>query len=84
MIKKIFLVLILIIGVNNIAFSEKLKCEELKKLSMEFMKCKANSLKDKSISAGKNFVDDTKEYQKKTWSEDKKKLIKVKEKVLDK
>ena len=84
MIKKIFLFLILVIGLNNIAFSDKLKCEKLKKFSMEYMKCKANSLKDKSISAGKNFVDDTKEYQKKTWSEDKKKLIKVKEKVLDK
>ena len=84
MIKKIFLVLILVISLNNIVSSEELKCEELKKISMEYMKCKANSLKNKSISAGKNFVDDTKEFQKKTWSEDKKKLIKVKEKVLDK
>ena len=48
------------------------------------MKCKAKSLKNKSISAGKNFAGDTKEFQKKTWSEDKKKWIKVKEKVLDK
>ena len=84
MIKKVFLILILVLGFNSIAFSKELKCEELKKFSMEYMKCKANSLKKKSISAGKNFVDDTKEYQKKTWSEDKKKLIKVKEKVLDK
>jgi len=84
MIKKIFLVLILIIALNNIAASEELKCEELKKFSMKYMKCKANLLKNKSISAGKNFVDDTKEFQKKTWSEDKKKWIKVKEKVLDK
>ena len=84
MIKKIFLVLILVIGFNNLASSEELKCEELKKFSMEYMKCKANQLKNKSISTGKNFVDDTKEFQKKTWSEDKKKWIKVKEKVLDK
>ena len=48
------------------------------------MKCKTNSLKNKSISIGKNFAGDTKEFQKKIWSEEKKKWIKVKEKVLDK
>jgi len=85
MIKKIFLVLVLVIGFNNnIAFSVELKCEKFKKFSIEYMKCKTNSLKNKSISAGKNFLGDTKEFQKKTWSEEKKKWIKVKEKVLDK
>ena len=84
MIKKIFLVLILVIGFNNIVSSKEIECDEFKKFSMEYIKCKANSLKNKSISAGKNFAGDTKEFQKKTWSEDKKKWIKVKEKVLDK
>ena len=84
MIKKIFLVLVLVIGFNNIVYSEERKCDEFRKFSMDYMKCKANSLKNKSISAGKNFAGDTKEFQKKTWSEDKKKLIKIKEKVLDK
>ena len=84
MIKKIFLVLVLVIGFNNIVYSEERKCDEFRKFSMDYMKCKANSLKNKSISAGKNFAGDTKEFQKKTWSEDKKKLIEVKEKVLDK
>ena len=84
MIKKIFLVLVLVIGFNNIVYSEERKCDEFKKFSMDYMKCKANSLTNKSISAGKNFAGDTKEFQKKTWSEDKKKLIKIKEKVLDK
>ena len=84
MIKKKFLVLVLVIGFNNIVYSEERKCDEFKKFSMDYMKCKANSLKNKSISAGKNFAGDTKEFQKKTWSEDKKKWIKVKEKVLDK
>ena len=84
MIKKIFLILVWVIGFNNIVYSEEKKCDEFKKFSMDYMKCKANSLKNKSISAGKNFAGDTKEFQKKTWSEDKKKLIKIKEKVLDK
>tara|TARA_B100001250_G_C19646824_1_gene720754 strand:- start:693 stop:947 length:255 start_codon:yes stop_codon:yes gene_type:complete len=82
MIKKIFLVLTLMIGFNNIATSKELKCDQFKKFSMEYMKCKGNSLKNKSISVGKNFVENTKEFQKKTWSEEKKKWIKVKEKVL--
>ena len=84
MIKKSFLVLVLVVGLNNIVSSEEVRCDEFKKFSMEYMKCKANSLKNRSISAGKNFAGDTKEFQKKTWSEDKKKWIKVKEKVLDK
>ena len=84
MINKIFLILTLLIGFNNIAFSEELKCDVFKKFSIDYMKCKANSLKNKSISAGKKFVGDTKEFQKKTWSEEKKKWIVVKEKVLDK
>ena len=65
-------------------FSEEKRCEELKKLSIEYMKCKGNLLKNKSISAGKDFVEDTKEFKKKTWSEEKKKWIEIKEKVLDK
>ena len=60
MIKKIFLVLVLVIGFNNIVYSEERKCDEFRKFSMDYMKCKANSLKNKSISAGKNFAGDTK------------------------
>ena len=80
MIKKTFLVLVLVIGFNNIVYSEERKCDEFKKFSMDYMKCKANSLKNKSISAGKNFAGDTKEFQKKTWSEDKKNGLKLKRK----
>ena len=84
MINKIFLVLILVIGFNNIVLPEEIECDEFKKFTVEYMKCKTNSLKNKSISIGKNFAGDTKEFQKKIWSEEKKKWIKVKEKVLDK
>ena len=84
MIKKIFLILFLVIGFNSIVSTEEIGCDEFKKFSMEYMKCKANSLKNKSIEMGKNFAGDTKEFQKKTWSEEKKKWIEVKEKVLDK
>ena len=45
------------------------------------MKCKANSMKNKTISAGKNLIEDTKDYQKKEWSDEKKKLNKVKDKI---
>ena len=42
------------------------------------------NLKEKTISTSKNIVKDTKNYQSKEWSEEKKKLNKVKEKVLGK
>ena len=35
------------------------------------MKCKANLIKDNAVSKGKDFVNDTKSYQKKEWSKEK-------------
>ena len=35
------------------------------------MKCKANLIKNKAVSKSKNFVDDTKSFQKKEWSKEK-------------
>ena len=49
---------------------------------MEHITCKANIVKNKTIYAGKNFVEDTKNYQKKEWSEEKGKVDQVKQKVL--
>ena len=44
-----------------------------------------NSIEIASLSiAGQNFVEDTKEYQKKEWSKEKGKIDKLKEKVLEK
>ena len=48
------------------------------------MKCKANIIKNKTISGGKNFIDDTKNFQKKEWSDEKSKLNNLKEKVTEK
>ena len=48
------------------------------------MTCKANSIKNKTLSAGKNFVNDTKNFQEKEWSEEKNKLNDLKEKILEK
>ena len=47
------------------------------------MKCKANLIKDKTVTSGQNFVEETKDYQKKEWSETKKKANKIKQKVLN-
>ena len=48
------------------------------------MSCKANLVKNKTVSVGKNFVEDTKSYQKKEWSKEKEKLKNLKEKILEK
>ena len=63
------------------SFANSNNCEEFKKFSIEYFKCKGNIIKDKTISAGENIIKDTKEYQNKEWSEQKKKLDKVKDKI---
>ena len=73
MIYKIFLIIFIIFGISKFVQSNELTCDEFKKFSANYMKCKANLLKDKTITAGKDFVEDTKKYQKKEWSEEKKK-----------
>ena len=58
--------------------------KQIKKFSVNYMKCKANLIKNKTVSAGKNFIDDTKNYQNKEWSNEKTKLNNLKEKVTEK
>ena len=70
----IFLFLIFIKPVN----SNEVNCNEFKKFSVDFMKCKASLLKKKTVYASKNLIEDTKNYQKKEWYEEKKKLTKLK------
>tara|TARA_B100001057_G_scaffold357811_1_gene359877 strand:+ start:84 stop:338 length:255 start_codon:yes stop_codon:yes gene_type:complete len=82
MIIKIFLTIILIFLTKNIAYSNEVDCKNFSKFSVEYVNCKATSLKKKSISAGKKFISDTKDYQKKEWSDEKKKIDKIKKKVL--
>ena len=69
---------------NTYSFSNEVNCDEFKKFSISYMSCKANLIKNKTVSVGQNFVEDTKSYQKKEWSKEKKKLKNLKEKILEK
>ena len=79
--KLIFLVFFISLNLNSKAFGNNNDCKELKKFSVDYFKCKGKLVKDKTISAGQNIIEDTKEYQNKEWSEQKEKLDKVKEKI---
>ena len=81
---KILIIIFIILNFYSYSFSNEVNCNEFKKFSVNYMKCKANLIKNKTISVGKNFVEDTKEYQKKEWSKEKDKLNDIKEKVLEK
>jgi len=87
---KLVLAALIFFNFNTIVLSNELNCKEMKKFSAEYFKCKGNLLKNKTISAGQNIIKDTKNYQKKEWSEEKikiknakDKIIKTKEKVLN-
>ena len=64
---------------NSIAVNKQ--CDEFKKLSVDYLKCKGNLIKEKTISKGQNVIQDTKDYQNKEWSKDKKKINKAKDKI---
>ena len=83
--KKItFIIITLLFYLNSYSFSDELNCNEFKKFSVSYMKCKANLIRNKTVSAGKNFIDDTKNYQNKEWSDEKNKLNNLKEKLTEK
>jgi len=82
--KIIYTVITLLFIFYSCAFSSTINCDEFKKFSVNYMKCKASLIKDKTVSAGKNFIDDTKDYQNKEWSDEKNKLNNLKEKVTEK
>ena len=79
---KVFLIIFFSIILNNFSYSNETNCNEFKKFSINFMKCKSNKITNKSISFGKNLIEDTKDYQKKEWNEEKEKVEKIKKKVL--
>ena len=82
--KKIIFILIIVNLLSINAHSEEIiDCSKYTKLSKLYIECKANNIKKKTLSFGKNIVKDTKDYQKKEWSDEKKKLKKAKEKVLN-
>ena len=82
MIKKISLIIFSFFALCNYTYSSENDCSNFKKLSINYIKCKANLAKEKTLSAGQNFVEDTKEFQKKEWSDEKKKMDGIKKKVL--
>ena len=56
---------------NTYSFSNEINCDEFKKFSISYMTCKANLMKNKTLYSGKNFLEDTKNYQNKKWSKEK-------------
>ena len=52
--KIIFFTIFLISATNEFAFANSKDCNELKKLSLEYFKCKGKIVKDKTISSGEN------------------------------
>ena len=67
---KFILIFLLIVGMNNVSYSNETNCEDFNKLSLQYAKCKANIAKNKTISAGKKFIEETKDYQKKEWDDE--------------
>ena len=81
--KIIFFIIILNLLKMNVHSEEIIDCSKYNKLSKIYLECKTNYIKKKTLSIGKNVVEDTKNYQKKEWSDEKEKLKKMKEKVLN-
>ena len=80
--KKITLIIIIILLNFTIkVFANEINCNDFKKFSVEYLKCKGNLIKNKTISGSKNIIKDTKEYQNKEWSEEKGKIEKAKDKI---
>ena len=83
MIKKSFFTFVFLLIFYNISNSAELNCNNFKKFSLNYMKCKSSLIKNKTLTAGENFMKDTKNYQKKEWSEEKSKVKDVKKKILE-
>ena len=79
--KIIFLIFLIMISNNSSSFANSKDCKDFKKFSVEYLKCKGNMVKDKTISAGQNIIKETKDYQNKEWSKEKVKMNKAKDKI---
>ena len=82
--KLILITAMFCLNFNTYSFSNEINCDEFKKFSISYMTCKANLMKNKTLSSGKNFLEDTKNYQNKKWLKEKDKFNDLKEKVLEK
>ncbi len=81
MIKKFFFFILVFLNFYSISFANTNICNEFKKFSIEYLKCKGNIIKDKTISTGQNIIKDTKDYQNKEWSKEKGKIDKIKKEI---
>ena len=81
--KLIILIIFFLFKMNTYGFASNSNCEEFKKYSAEYFKCIGSNIKDKTISTGQNIIKDTKDYQNKEWSEEKEKMNKVKNKMME-
>jgi hypothetical protein len=79
-----YLFFYILLTLHTNSYANNSNCKNFKKFSVEYFKCKGNLVKDKTIYAGQNIIKDTKDYQNKEWSEEKKKINDVKKKVLNK
>ncbi len=79
--KKITLIILLILSLNNHAISNETDCNDFKKYSSEYFSCKTAIIKNKAIAFGKDFVEDTKEYQKKNYEDSKQQIENTKENI---
>ena len=80
--KKIsILTFLFLINLDTTAYSINNDCKEFKKFSVEYFKCKGKIVKDKTITTGKNIIKDTKDFQNKKWSDEKKKMENAKDKI---
>ena len=59
--KNFFLATILSLIIYSNVFANNNDCKEFKKFYVEYIKCKGNNLKDKTITTGKNIIKDTKD-----------------------
>ena len=66
--KIIFICLFVTLAINTHGIAKENACSEYKKFSPKLIACKAKLLTGKTLSKGKNFINETKEYQKKAWS----------------
>ena len=79
--KKNFLILVFsIFGLTFQINAIEKDCQNVKKFTVKYMNCKANLIKDNTISGSKNIIKDTKDYQKKVFTGEKQKINKVKRK----
>jgi|TARA_B110000003_G_C16429317_1_gene449439 hypothetical protein len=68
--KIIFSLVFLIFSFNTQSIAKEIKCSEISKFSPKYLACKAKSITGKTISKSKNFINKTKEYQKKAWAKE--------------